>query len=201
MSNYIASDTDLTAVADAIRTKGNTQAPLEFPSGFESAIGTLGDATLAALIGRTITEIEIPSGVVTVGDYAFFNCGYLTSVLIPTSVRFIGIAAFSSCMRLASIDIPNNVIQIKTNAFSNCFALTSIELPSGMVSIQDYAFMSCQNLTSITCNAVNPPTLGTGVFSGVPADCAIYVPAASVSAYQAASGWSGRAAYIQPIPT
>ena len=41
MSNYIASDTDLTAVADAIRTKGNTQAALEFPSGFVSAIGNI----------------------------------------------------------------------------------------------------------------------------------------------------------------
>ena len=38
MANYIASDTDLTAVANAIRTKGGTSAELEFPSGFVSAI-------------------------------------------------------------------------------------------------------------------------------------------------------------------
>lgn len=41
MANYIASDTDLTAVADAIRTKGGTAAQLTFPSGFVSAIGAI----------------------------------------------------------------------------------------------------------------------------------------------------------------
>lgn len=38
MSNYIASDTDLTAVADAIREKGGTSAALEWPDEFVDAI-------------------------------------------------------------------------------------------------------------------------------------------------------------------
>lgn len=38
MSNYIASDTDLTAVANAIRAKGGTSAQLSFPAEFVSAI-------------------------------------------------------------------------------------------------------------------------------------------------------------------
>ena len=38
MANYIATDTDLTAVANAIRTKGGTSAQLVFPSGFVSAV-------------------------------------------------------------------------------------------------------------------------------------------------------------------
>lgn len=41
MANYIATDTDLTAVADAIRTKGGTSAQLSFPAGFVSAIGDI----------------------------------------------------------------------------------------------------------------------------------------------------------------
>lgn len=41
MSNYIVSDTDLTSVANAIRTKGGTSAPLSFPSEFVSAIGNI----------------------------------------------------------------------------------------------------------------------------------------------------------------
>ncbi len=41
MANYIVSDTNLTAVADAIRTKGGTSAPLEFPDEFVSAIGDI----------------------------------------------------------------------------------------------------------------------------------------------------------------
>lgn len=38
MANYLATDTDLTSVATAIRTKGGTSARLMFPSGFVSAI-------------------------------------------------------------------------------------------------------------------------------------------------------------------
>ena len=41
MSNYIVSDTNLTAVAEAIRTKGGTSSPLEFPSEFVSAINSI----------------------------------------------------------------------------------------------------------------------------------------------------------------
>ena len=38
MANYLATDTDLVAVADAIRTKGGTSGALTFPGGFVSAI-------------------------------------------------------------------------------------------------------------------------------------------------------------------
>lgn len=41
MANYIATDTDLEAVADAIRTKGGTSTQLEFPSGFVGAIDAI----------------------------------------------------------------------------------------------------------------------------------------------------------------
>lgn len=38
MANYVVSDTSLGSVADAIRTKGGTSAPLEYPQGFIDAI-------------------------------------------------------------------------------------------------------------------------------------------------------------------
>ena len=41
MANYIVSDTNLTAVANAIRQKGGTSASLEFPDDFVSAIGDI----------------------------------------------------------------------------------------------------------------------------------------------------------------
>lgn len=41
MSNYIANDTDLIAVANAIRTKGGTSSQLEFPQDFVDAIGDI----------------------------------------------------------------------------------------------------------------------------------------------------------------
>lgn len=41
MANYLTNDTDLTAVANAIRTKGGTSAALTFPGGFVDAIGAI----------------------------------------------------------------------------------------------------------------------------------------------------------------
>lgn len=38
MADYLTNDTDLKAVADAIRAKGGTSVPLTYPSGFVSAI-------------------------------------------------------------------------------------------------------------------------------------------------------------------
>ena len=54
MANYIATDTDLEAVADAIRTKGETSADLVFPQGFVDAIDAIetgggGGASVTAL--------------------------------------------------------------------------------------------------------------------------------------------------------
>ncbi len=54
MADYIATDTELTTVADAIRTKGGTSAALEWPSGFAQAIADIpsgGGATLYRIGG------------------------------------------------------------------------------------------------------------------------------------------------------
>lgn len=41
MANYKVADTELTSIANAIRTKGGTSAQLEFPTGFVTAIGNI----------------------------------------------------------------------------------------------------------------------------------------------------------------
>lgn len=41
MANYIVDGTELTSVANAIRTKGGTNSPLVFPNGFISAVNNI----------------------------------------------------------------------------------------------------------------------------------------------------------------
>ena len=56
MANYYkVTDTDLTSVANAIRTKGGTSASLEFPSGFVTAIGNISGGGGSTLITKSIT--------------------------------------------------------------------------------------------------------------------------------------------------
>lgn len=49
MANYIVTDTELTAVANAIRAKGGTSESLVFPSGFVSAINNIGSASTQSI--------------------------------------------------------------------------------------------------------------------------------------------------------
>lgn len=73
MAHYLVTDTDLAAVADAIRAKGGTNGQLSFPSGFADAIDNIvtgggGITTLEVIQELTLTEntravkVDIPSG-------------------------------------------------------------------------------------------------------------------------------------------
>ena len=53
MADYLTNDTDLKAVADAIRAKGGTSEPLTYPGGFASAIEAI--KTTPTLQEKTVT--------------------------------------------------------------------------------------------------------------------------------------------------
>ena len=118
---------------------------------------------LKSLIERTATSITIPSGVTSIGDWAFSGCTALTSVTIPSGVTSIGGWAFSGCTALTSVTIPSGVTSIGDCTFSDCTGLTSITIPSSVTSIGGSAFSGCTGLTSITIpNSVT--SIGSGVF-------------------------------------
>lgn len=145
-----------------------------------------------------LTSVTIPNSVTSITLAAFSYCHSLTSVIIPDSVTSLGQSAFYDCSRLTNIDIPSGVTTIGTFAFSGCTSLTSVTIGSGVTSIGNSAFRDCTSLTSVTVNATTPPTLANYAFSNTN-NCPIYVPSASVSAYQ--SAWSAYSSRIQAIPT
>jgi hypothetical protein len=68
----------------------------------------------------------IPSGVTSIGNYAFNYCPGLTSVSIPSSVTSFGASAFAWCSALTSVSIPGSVTSIGNQAFYGCTALTDV---------------------------------------------------------------------------
>lgn len=56
MTDYLTNDVDLKQVADAIRAKGGTTAPLVFPDGFSAAVGAISTAPVMQEKAVTITE-------------------------------------------------------------------------------------------------------------------------------------------------
>ena len=97
-----------------------------------------------------ITDLVIPMGVTTIGDYAFLSCIGLTSISIPSSVTAIGRDVFTGCIGLTSITIPSNVTAIGSSAFSGCIGLTNVTLPNSLTSIEGRLFSGCTGLTSVT---------------------------------------------------
>ena len=125
---------------------------------------------------------------------------------IPNSVTSIGDRAFADCSGLTSIEIPNSITSIGYGAFYDCSGLTSIEIPSSVIGIRGFAFYGCSGLTSMTNYAITPQSIESDVFGGdenwgedVNKSIPFYVPAGSISAYQAADGWSDFT-NIQAIP-
>ena len=82
MSDYITNDTDLTAVADAIRTKGGTSAPLEYPNGFITAIGNISGGG-----GTDTSDATLTSGAQMLSPYTAYSKGtkYTGSIATKTA--------------------------------------------------------------------------------------------------------------------
>ena len=113
---------------------------------------------------RSLTSINIPSSVTSIGDGAFLGCRSLTSINIPSSVTSIGQRAFYSCESLTSINFPSSVTSIGQRAFWNCNSLTSINIPSSVTSIGESAFQNCNSLTSINIPS-SVTSIGESAFS------------------------------------
>lgn len=96
----------------------------------------------------SLTGIEIPESVTTVGDSAFQGCTALTSIALQNAL--IGNSMFRQCTALTSIDIPETVTSIGTYAFQGCTGLTSVEIPETVTSIGDSIFRGCSGITSAT---------------------------------------------------
>ena len=109
-------------------------------------------------------KTNIPKGVTSIGDMAFYDCSSLTSITIPEGVKSIGDMAFLDCSSLESITINKGVNMIGERAFSRCSSLKSITIPEGVTSIGDDAFSYCDSLKSITI-LEGVTTIGNSAFS------------------------------------
>ena len=152
MATRVIDDTKLQNIAVAIQGKdsGGTMTVDEMPTRI-AAIQT-GDEVLFSSDGRQYTRtVEIPDGVTTLGEYAFYRCTGLTEITFPNSLTTIGRNAwdgkgvFIGCTSLTEIDF-KNVTSIGRQTFYECTGLTEIDFKN-VISIGESAFEKCTSLT------------------------------------------------------
>lgn len=106
---------------------------------------------LEAFSGCTsLTSIQLPETIISIGEFAFQGCIGLTSINFPSSLKTINSAAFNGCTGLSSLSIPSNVKKIGSSAFLGCTSLTSVTIPEGVTEIGSSAFQNCTSLSSVT---------------------------------------------------
>ena len=119
-----------------------------------------------------ITQVEVKSGVTTVGlrafedcqklrsaqladtvqkiqGFAFSGCKQLTEVRLPSTIWKIGLEAFCRCESLTEIKLPDSLKKLDVALFEHCIRLRNVILPEGLEEIRLYAFLCCSSLESI----------------------------------------------------
>lgn len=173
----------------------------------------------SAFYGATsLSSVTLPDTLTYINTYAFRGCTSLTSITLPASLSGVGENPFLDCTGLpvsngvryadgvltvgnysgstAFLSIPEGVKFIGSDLLYGNKTVTSLRLPSTVVQLGIRMTYSSSART-ITCLATTPPKLDAiAIGSNV---TAIKVPAASVDAYKAASGWSSYASKISSI--
>lgn len=136
-------DADLTTVADAIREKGGTTEPLEFPLGMKTAVEAIQSGGGSGNIpkkGFVPTEWS-DDGYVTKGTlYGIteIQAGYFMRNTNSTEASFFA--------KLESVDFYEDIVILENNVFANLSNLLMSELPSTIKSIGSACFRGCSKI-------------------------------------------------------
>lgn len=147
----ICSGAKLTAIADAIRLRAGTDSPLTLDA-MAAAVAAIpsgggGAEAVAALVGRTATEVPFADSVTAVGDYAFYRCASLAGEVVLPHALYIGSSAFDRCAGVTAIVAPECVT---VKSFGNVEGLTRLELPAA-TTVQGFTANALRELRLPSC--------------------------------------------------
>lgn len=101
---------------------------VEFEEGAENRVLTVDEY---AFRETAITSLTLPSGTVSIGDSAFYDCKKLVTVNIPNSIKEIAEYAFKGCTSLSSVNFAEgtHLKMLDSSIFAGCTSLIEFKLP------------------------------------------------------------------------
>ena len=141
----------------------------------------------------SLTTINLPNTLKTIGFYAFANSG-LQSIQFPKSVTTIQSSAFEECSCLSGdLVLPEGVTTINQRTFYNCQALTrSLTIGKDVSSIGHYAFYQCKFTGNLNLPTDQLSTIGNGAFQGCSGLTGpLNIDGVTILGYDAFNGCSG----------
>ena len=164
-----------------------------------NATKTLSKISEYAFSNSTAQSISIGYGPTLIEASAFSGCTNLTELNIPLSVVTIENGAFDDCESLRVLNL-GNARQI--GRISNCSNLEKIDFDV-LEEMKDADFYQCSALTAVIIRSPAVCTMGdSNAFKSTPIASGtgyVYVPAALVDSYKAATNWSVYADQIRAI--
>ena len=180
--NYLVTDEQLTATADAIREKtgGTDLITWDESKGFSDAVSGIsagggGENKPSMIIDEVTSGAYIKS--VSLNNFEriysrmFYTDSYSTSYLENVDfskseeLNKIGDNSFYGCTNLALTSLPDTVKNIDQRAFYKCTNLALTSLPDDLEIVSNEAFYDCTNL-ALTSLPENCSYYGSSAFSG-----------------------------------
>ena len=90
--------------------------------------------------------VNIPNGVVAIGEGVFMNNKKIKKVTIPDSVLYIDEEAFAYCENIRELTLPRGLISRGNCAFCSCRRLLSVKIPKTLKAAGYSIFYHCDNL-------------------------------------------------------
>ena len=91
--------------------------------------------TEGAVVPNDVVYVRVHPSVTAIPERAFAGCHQLEQVELPDGLLEIGEYAFNKCIALKRIKIPSTLECIREGAFYKCYQLEEVELGEGLLEI------------------------------------------------------------------